>query len=97
MDQSNFVYIYENLNHINGSKSFDTSSSLFLPIPLQSYSRFNSFSLLWYWGQVGWSLTATGKGFSGENNFNISNGDKIKGVETNCSNQIPAFPVQSVF
>ena len=32
MDQSNFVHIYENLNHINGSKSFDTSSSLFLPI-----------------------------------------------------------------
>ena len=56
-----------------------------------------SISLLWYWGQVGWSLTATGKGFSGENNFNISNGDEIKGVETNCSNQKPAFPVQSVF
>ena len=56
-----------------------------------------SISLLWYWGQVGWSLTATGKGFSGENNFNISNGDEIKGVETNCSNQRPAFPVQSVF
>ena len=56
-----------------------------------------SISLLWYWGQVGWSLTATGKGFSGENYFNISNGDEIKGVETNCSNQRPAFPVQSVF
>ena len=65
--------------------------------PLQSYSRFNSFSLLCYWGQVGWSLTATGKDFSGENNFNISNSDEIKGVETNCSNQKPAFPVQSVF
>ena len=72
------------------------SSRLF---PLQSYSCFNLFSLslLWYWGQVGWSLTATGKGFSGEKNFNISNGDEIKGVETNCSNQRPAFPVQSVF
>ena len=34
MDQSNFVYIYENQNHINGSESFDTFSSLFSPISI---------------------------------------------------------------
>ena len=47
MDQSNFVYIYEILNHINGSKSFDTSLLAF-DISLLAYFQSNLTLVLMY-------------------------------------------------